>query len=216
MSVPQPADMTDLSLRTPWRRFRHVIVPVAAVLLAIGAFLLWGPIGVGNGPLNVEMYATVGWNETGSPSPAGIILPMYNRGGSAVVDAVDLVGGTRYATPRILALAVLTSANCGGPWPARAAASGFVMQGCGGRYRGPLIGRSIGPTRQRISPGFPAAAEAAAPRPGTCWVLTKIIIHYHVGIRHYAATDPFQVVVCAPGASSQEQDAASKAAEGLG
>jgi hypothetical protein len=199
-----------------WQRRRRTIIALVAVLLVVGAFLLWGPIGLGNGPLNVEMGATVGWNESGTATAAGIILPMYNRGGSAaVVDAVDLVGGTRYATPRILALAVLTSANCGGPWPARAASSGFVMVGCGGRYRGPLIGRSIGPTGQRISPGFPAAALAAAPRRGTCWVLTKIIIHYHVGIRHYAATDPFQVVVCAPGASSSQQDAAEKAAEGL-
>jgi hypothetical protein len=89
------------------------------------------------------------------------------------------------------------------------------MVGCGGRYRGPLIGHAFGPTTQRISPGFPAAAEAAAPRPGTCWVLTKIVVHYHVGIRYYAATDPFQIAVCAHDSSAQE-DAATKAAEGIG
>jgi hypothetical protein len=201
-----------------WQRQQRLIIAVVAVLLVVGAFLLWGPVGLGNGPLNVEMSATVGWDETtGHPVATGIILPMYNRGTStAMIDSVDLVGGTRYPAPHILALAVLTSANCGGPWPARAASSGFVMVGCGGPYRGPLIGRSIGPTGQRISPGFPAAALAAAPRLGTCWVSTKIIIHYHVGIRHYAATDPFQVVVCAAGVSSPQQDAAEKAAEGLG
>jgi hypothetical protein len=200
-----------------WQRQRRIIIAMAAALLVIGAFLFWGPIGLGNGPLNVEMGATVGWDETGASAvPTGIILPMYNRGGSAaVVDAVDLVGGTRFPAPHILALGVLTNANCGGSWPARAASGGFEMIGCGGRYRGALIGRAIGPAGQRIWPGFPAAAEAAAPQPGTCWVLTKVVVHYHVGIRHYAATDPFQVVVCAPGAAAQDA-AATRAAEGVG
>jgi hypothetical protein len=207
--------MTDVSVRSRWRRRRHIAIPVFVVLLAVGAALLWGPIGLGNGPLAVQMGASVGWSQT-VRTPAGFILPMYNSGSSAaVVDSVNLVGDTRYGAPRILRLAVLTSAACGGPWPARATSRGFVMVGCGGRYRGPLIGRGIGPNTQRISSGFPAAAEAAAPRPGTCWVLSKIIVHYHVGIRHYVATDPFALVVCAPDASSQV-DAAMKAAEGVG
>jgi hypothetical protein len=180
----------------------------------VGAFLLWGPIGIGSGPLGVGIGATVGESDV-SQTPVGFIVPMYNPGGSAaVVDSVDLVGGTRYPTPRILALGVLSSSACGSPFPARATSSGFVMVGCGGRYRGPLIGRSIGQT-QRISSGFPAAAEAAAPQPGTCWVLTKVIVHYHVGIRHYTTAGPFEIVVCAAGATAQE-NAAMKAAEGIG
>lgn len=194
---------------------RHIIVPVFVVLLAIGGALLWGPIGLGNGPLAVQMAATVGWSQT-VRTPAGFILPMYNSGGrAAVVDSVDLVGGTRYAAPHLLALVVLTSAKCGGPWPARATSRGFVMVGCGGRDRGPLAGVPIAPTTERISYGFPAAAEVTAPRPGACWVMTEVIVHYHVGIRYYTATDPFELVVCAPGASAQE-DAATKAAMGVG
>ena len=49
-------------------------------------------------------------------------------------------------------------------------------------------------------PDKKAAAEVAAPRPGTCWVMTKIVVHYHVGIRHYSATDPYQLAVCSDSA----------------
>jgi hypothetical protein len=181
------------------------------VLLAVGAALLWGPIGLGNGPLAVINNVADGWPDNGE-APVGFILPMFNSGGSpAVVDSVDLVGGTRYATPHILALAVLSSARCGGSWPAKATSRGFVMAGCGGADRGPLIGRAIG-TSKPLSWGFPAAAEAAAPPPGTCWVITKVVVHYHVGIRHYAATDGFQLAVCGRGA---HLDPATNAAEGI-
>jgi len=40
--------------------------------------------------------------------------------------------------------------------------------------------------------------------------MTRIVVHYHVGIRHYAATDPYQLSVCTnPG----QVDAAMAAAE---
>ena len=101
MSVPQPADMSDLAFRTRWRRFRHIMVLVVTVLPIIGAFLLWGPIGLGNGPLGVRWDGTVGWLDPGE-KPAALVLPLFNSGGSpAVVDSVELVGGTRYATPRL-------------------------------------------------------------------------------------------------------------------
>jgi hypothetical protein len=27
--------------------------------------------------------------------------------------------------------------------------------------------------------------------------MTEIVVHYHVGIRYYSATDPYQLAVCA-------------------
>lgn len=45
--------------------------------------------------------------------------------------------------------------------------------------------------------------------------MTKIAVHYHVGLRHYTATDPFDLAVCGRGASSQV-DAAMNAAEAVG
>jgi hypothetical protein len=202
MSSSALAGMTDRSLSARWQRRRRILIPVIALLLAIGAFLQWGPIGLGAGPLALQMDATQGQVER-SQAPVAFTIPLYNSGhGLAVIDELRLIGGTRYAGPRLLRLAVLTSALCGGAWPARASGDRFVIAGCGGPYRGALIGRAIGFTFTRPVPaGFPAAAEVAAAPPGTCWVMTEIVIRYHVGIRHYTATDPYQLAVCAKDAS---------------
>jgi hypothetical protein len=44
-----------------WQRRGHFIIAGFAMLLVVGAFLQVGPIGLGNGPLNVEMSALVSW-----------------------------------------------------------------------------------------------------------------------------------------------------------
>jgi hypothetical protein len=198
----------DKSVRAWYGRQRRAIILVAVGLLAIGAFLLWGPVGLGNGPLSAASYATQGGVLSGR-GPVGFVIPIHNSGdSSAVVDGLDIIGGTRYPGPHVLGLEVLTSGTCGAVWPARQAAGGFVLVGCGGTDAGPLVGHAFGPT-QPISFGFPAAAEAAAPPPGTCWVITKIVVHYHVGIRHYSATDRYQLAVCA---DSAQINAATNAA----
>jgi hypothetical protein len=216
MSVPQPADMSDLAFRTRWRRFRHIMVLVVTVLPIIGAFLLWGPIGLGNGPLGVRWDGTVGWLDPGE-KPAALVLPLFNSGGSpAVVDSVELVGGTRYATPRLAHIEVVSETSCAGAWPAQPDGHGFALGGChDARDQGPLLGRSIGPYTAPGSRGVQAVAVAPAPRPGTCWVITKIVIHYHVGIRQYAATDVYTIAVCGQGANSQATPAID-AAEATG
>ena len=117
------------------------------------------------------------------------------------------------ADPHLLALAVLTSGICGGAWPARQGARGFVLSGCGGADRGPLIGHAIGPTRHPRYFEFPAAAEVAAPDPGTCWVMTKIVVHYHVGIRHYSTSDPYQLVICSDASQVNSAMSAAEAAD---
>jgi hypothetical protein len=213
MSVTHEARLVDVSPPSRRRRWLRIGITALSILLAAGAILQWGPIGIGSGPLKVFVPFSDGWNVKGQ-QPVGFILPMYNSGGSAaVVDSVQLIGGTAYPAPRILALAVLTSARCGGAWPARDDGNGFVMVGCGGQNRGPLVGRSVGPS-MRNTWGFPAAAMAAAPGPGTCWVLTRVVVHYHVGWRSYTATDPDQLSVCGPGGPPHQIEAAMNAAGG--
>jgi hypothetical protein len=176
-----------------WRRLPVVIA--FAAMLVFGAFLLWGPIGLGNGPLNAEVGGITGGSGFGT-GRVGFIIPIRNSGrAEAVIDRVELIGGTRYAAPHLIALEVLTSGRCGGTWPAQRMARGFVLSGCGGLDNGSLIGRAIGPVQNFYD--FPAAAEVAAPNPGTCWVMTKIVVHYHVGIRYYSATDPYELAFCA-------------------
>jgi len=177
-----------------------MLLIAAAALVVVGGLLLWGPVGLGNGPLNVQIGAAQTSTAWGN-SPVGFALPLRNSGGGlAVVDGVELVGGTRFPGPRLLGLGVLTSSNCGGAWPAHAFGRGFVFVHCGGRYAGPLIGHAFGPDPARIFFGWPAAAEVAAPRPRGCWVMTKVVVHYHVGIRYYTATDSYPLAVCRSGA----------------
>lgn len=105
----------------------------------------------------------------------------------------------------------MTSGDCGGIWPTQPIVRGFVLVGCGGTSAGALVGHAFGRTPAF---GVPAAIEVAAPRRGTCWVVTKIVVHYHVGIRHYSASDPsYQLVVCASSAQLQSaEDAAASSA----
>jgi hypothetical protein len=189
-----PAAGTDRGRCARVLRSRRAAVCAAAAAV-VGAFLLWGPVGLGSGPLAVQMGLLQG-NQASSLAPEGFIIPLYNSGHDAVVvDAVKLVGGTRYPVPRQIGLDVLTTSLCGGAWPARGAGKSFAMVGCGGPSRGALIGRPIGHTAP-VSGGFAAAAEVRAPPAGTCWVMTQVIVHYHVGIRHYTASDPFELALC--------------------
>jgi hypothetical protein len=165
------------------QRIRPIVVGAVGVLV-VGAFLLWGPIGLGNGPLSGAMYEVVGAPVSGRV-PVGFMIGMHNSGRApAVIDRIELVGGRSYPAPRLLDVAVLSSGHCGGPWPARQTKRGFVLAGCGGRDSGSLIGHPIGPTRPQLF-GFPAAVEVKAPQSGECWVITEIIVQYHVGIGHY-------------------------------
>jgi hypothetical protein len=203
-------DPQDTSVRARSARRRRAAALVAAGLVVIGAFLLWGPIGLGNGPLTAAVYASQGWPDSGRV-PVGFVIPFRNSGEApAVIDGLDFIGGTRYPSPRVLRLEVLNSGNCGGTWPAHRAGQGFVLIGCGGTVTGPLVGRAVGPVRAFF--GFPGAAEVAPPGPGTCWVMTKIVVHYHVGIRHYSASDPYELAVCASsGQVKSAMDAAQTA-----
>ena len=193
--------------RVHWPR---VVLPSAATLVAVGAFLLWGPIGIGNGPLSMGVGATEGWLDT-IPGPLGFVLPVVNTGsGHAVVDGIGLLDNTNYPRPRLLATEAIAGGLCGGAWPVRAAAHGFAFTGeCHAKSLGPLIGHGFG---HETWTGANGAVEVSPPRPGTCWVVTSIVVHYHVGIRHYSATDPYELVVCA-GTHYSAVDAALTAAE---
>jgi hypothetical protein len=195
---PHPLDaLTDTSLRARWTRRRRVVIPALVALLAVAAFLLWGPIGLGNGPLQVGQPGGEGWADS-ADVPVALALPMSYAGrDSAVIDGVDFVGGTSYPAPHAVSLEVLaTDPQCSGLLGAQQTAGGFAEAGCSSRSRGPLIGSSFD-VHRALSPGLAAAAELAAPRPGTCWALSEIAVHYHIGIRHFTATGPVGYAVCA-------------------
>jgi hypothetical protein len=93
----------------------------------------------------------------------------------------------------------------------RTTAAGFILNGgCDGRPLGRLYGRAVGtPDSTNVS----AAFELRPPRPGACWLVTRIVTHYHVGIRHYVASDPFVLAACA--GSSTRADTIASAAAGI-
>ena len=188
--------LTDVSPRGRWNRRRRVAVAAVLAFLAVGAFLLWGPVGLGNGPVSVHRSGAMGWVDS-SGSPVLATLPIYYSGHpEAVIDGVQLIGGTRYPVPHVLTLEVLaTSRACTGLGPARRTSHGFAEARCPGTAAGPLIGRSFGPGRV-LSVDFTAAAEIQAPPPGQCWVTTKIVVHYHIGIKHFSASGQLDQAVC--------------------
>ena len=125
------AQLTDTgagaSRRARWQRRHQVVITVVGAMLAVGAFVLWGPIGLGNGPLNAGSSGVTGGTDLWG-GPLGFIIPIRNAGHApAVIDGVELIGGTRYAGPHLRALAVLTSAICGGALSARQGPRGFVL-----------------------------------------------------------------------------------------
>jgi hypothetical protein len=162
----------------------------------MAAFLLWGPIGLGNGPLAVGQPGGEGWADSAG-MPVAVPLPIsYSGHDPAVIDGVAVFGTRSYPGPHLVALEVLAvNPTCSELGPARSAAGGFVEGGCSGRALGPLLGSSFA-AHHALSPSVAATAEFAAPRPGTCWILTKVVVHYHVGIRHFTATGPAGDAVC--------------------
>jgi hypothetical protein len=187
-------DLTDVSLRARRIRHRQVLITIIAAVLAVGA-LEWGPIGLGNGPLRM---GTTGdrFGGVSSRQPVAIVTPLDNLGGSAlVIDGVQLLGNVSYPAPHVLAMEALSNPECGDPFPVRTTAAGFVLaDGSGGRPLGPLYGRAVG---NATSTNIFAAFELSPPKPGACWLVAHIVTHYHVGIRHYAATDPYVLAACA-------------------
>jgi hypothetical protein len=187
-------DLADVSLRARWTRHRQVLIPIIVAVLIVGAFLEWGPIGLGNGPLYMGMSGA-GFGKVSSRLPVGIVTPIMNSGSSAlVIDRVQLLGNASYPAPHVLAVEAMSNTQCGYLFPVRTTAAGFVLAGCGGRPLGRLYGRAVGNLN---STNVFAAFKIEPPRAGACWLVTRIVTRYHVGIRHYVATNPYVLAACA-------------------
>src|SRR5260370_20167480 len=165
--------------RWSWSRLRWYFIGALVTLLAVGAFLLWGPIGIGNGPLSMGNWGGQSNDDRGM-GPVGTVIPILNRGDApAVVDAVQLVNETQYLAPHLISLELLTSGKCGGAWPARATGHGFVIVGCGGTDAGPVVGHTFAPAHG-ILVGYPATAFLCPAQPRGCRVPARVIEPYDV------------------------------------
>jgi hypothetical protein len=210
--MPDPDPTIRKAMRRSKRWLPRALVAAAFVLTAAGGFLLWGPVGLGNGPLSMASGGASGAADPGA-GPYAILLPVHNSDhDQAVIDSVQLIGGTQYPAPHLLSLNLVGSHACGAAFSAQSsAASGYAVRDCGTREDSPLVGHAIGFTSV-TSFGYAAAAQVSAPARGTCVVMTKIVVHYHVGIRHYTATDPNGLALCWHYASSSALQVAISAA----
>jgi len=131
------------------------------------------------------------------------VTPITDSGNSAlVIDRVQLLGNASYPAPHVLAVEGISNTQCGYLFPVRTTAAGFVLAGCSGRPLGRLYGRALGNVS---SNNVFAAFKIGPPKAGTCWLVTRIVTHYHVGIRHYVATNPYVLAACAGPAARAEQ-----------
>jgi hypothetical protein len=167
-------------------RRRQLTIAVAAAVL-IGAFLVFGPIGLGNGPLGVpSMDGRFGISTS---QPTAYVTTLVNVGGSAaMIDGVTVTSAVGYSRARVLTIRVaghseygcvytLMSSLAGCARPPFAAATGFAVRG----HANTVVGNRGGPA---------LVIEIAGPPASGCVALTAIVVHYHVGIRHYTATVP--------------------------
>lgn len=179
-----------------WR----ILLGAAILAAAVGAFLAWGPIGLGNGPLSVGGGANYGADP--SLAPLAVLDPVDAGDTGAVIDSVALVGGG-YPAPRLTAIRAAPNTACSGPMPIRGDES--LLGSCfkpGDLHA--LLGRPIPrqsaligpPAPGLMEPGIAMILEVTPPGPRGCWEITALVIHYHVGIRHYTQTASKEVVIC--------------------
>jgi len=210
-------EMKDVSLPARFRRQRRIIIPLSVAVLAVGAFLLWGPVGVGNGPLRMSTNGVTTWAQP-TPMRVGDIVPIsYAGSGRVTIDGITLVSGTSRPAPHLVAVELLLLAgnDCDAPAPAQPAVTGFVVSGCGGKYSGPLVRQTVGQPKNS-SQYYAAGFEMSPPKAGGCWMLSDVVVHYHVGIRHYSAAEPNGLVVCAGRDAQAKVNAAAQAAISAG
>jgi hypothetical protein len=182
-----------------------VIGGAAAVLIAIGAFFAWGPVGFGPGPLAVAFVASSGTVPQSKPSM--ILIPVETRlSTQAVIDGVGITGGGGHPPPQILGVVGDQDQVCSGIWWPLTGHNGFARR-CAKGGTVPLVGHLV-PMRQATLVSTQGVREAVrtinigirvgAPGPSGCWGVGKVAVHYHVGSRHYTAVAVESLFGCTP------------------
>jgi hypothetical protein len=172
--------------------------------LAVAAFAAWGPIGLGSGPLTV--FAPGGGQILGPQSRAwGMMVPVLAGGSGAVIDRVTVAGGDGYRGPRVLAILEVADrpGQCGGTFPWNGPESILSTCATGGLHR--LIGVRL----PGNNPGVVMVIKIGPPVGGSsCWTETAVVVHYHVGIRHYTVTSAGDFAACTTAAQEDNADLA--------
>lgn len=185
-------------------RSRRIAAVVLGLLVAAGAFLFWGPVPIGAGPLHIDWSMDDVALVSGT-DPSAITVPLNAGSSGAVVDGIAIATSRRYPAPAIIALHSNRDVEgCGSPFPLTGPDNYYVKCAYGGAGTiGPLIGRPIpvsstvqAPRSIQTQPGIGAMIVVAPPQDATCWTITSIAVHYHVGLKHYTATVAVNIAAC--------------------
>jgi hypothetical protein len=189
------------------RRHRRWLAAIAVVVAVAGAFLTWGPVGLGNGPLWLPAGSggEYSWTEP-QIEPVVFVIPIGNAGhGAAIIDSVSVTGSPRFA-PSILRQALIgqmAGYDCFalGAFSGRTSALAGCVQPLLKSAAGAVIPVGTYPARRVGRKGEAALVlELAGPRPGRCWDITSVVVRYHIGIRHYVGTfAQANVITCGVG-----------------
>jgi hypothetical protein len=166
---------------------------VVVLAVAAGAFLAFGPVGLGPGPLVVASVSVNG--HVPAAGPAMIVIPAGAAPGvPAVIDGVRIGASGKYGAPGVKRVAADTDPSCVGLWYPVAGPGGFLARCApGGLSR--LTGRLL-PGRADGARSAGLAVEVGPPGKSGCWAVSRLTIRYHVGHRHYTQTDPESLSVC--------------------
>lgn len=177
----------------------------ALILLAAGAFVAWGPVGVGTGPLSVAFVASTG--TVPQTAPTMILVPVQTSADThAVIDAVGITGGNGSPPPKLLSVAGDMSQACSGIWYPLTR-SGEFRRRCAPAGTVPVLGRVVpmrpasllasdGASAAPGTRGIDLAIQVSAPGSSGCWGIGKVAVHYHVGGKRYTAVAQESVSGC--------------------
>ena len=159
MSVAELAESAEGLPRTAPKFRPRIVVLTVAALLVLAAFLLVGPIGLGNGPLGVpSMNGRFGFSTT---RPTAYVATLVNTGGStAVIDAVSVTSANGYVPVQVLTLRVAWHSTYGCVYTLVS-----DVTGCARTPLAPLAGFGVGPHANAVAGqrGGPALVEDCGP-----------------------------------------------------
>jgi hypothetical protein len=190
----------------------------ALILLAAGAFVAWGPVGVGTGPLSVAFVASTG--TVPQTAPTMILVPVQTSADThAVIDAVGITGGNGSPPPKLLSVAGDMSQACSGIWYPLTR-SGEFRRRCAPAGTVPVLGRVVpmrpasllasdGASAAPGTRGIDLAIQVSAPGSSGCWGIGKVAVHYHVGGKRYTAVAQESVSGCNSAAQLAPDDGTS-------
>jgi hypothetical protein len=178
---------------------------VAVLASAVAAFLAWGPVGMGPGPVSVAYLSSSGLVPQSEPTT--VLVPIATPASTRVViDSVGIVGGGGYGPPLLIGVAGNTDEACTGIWISdrnsfvrRCEAHGTVPLEDRGLPQLPAGLVSTG-TAAQAGRGIDVVLTVGPPGPGTCWGITKVTVHYTVGGRRYTAAGTESLIGCTSGA----------------